>query len=103
MIENNQKNSVQSGEEELQFDTLNLVDLLSIFIKNNEQAKDLDTSRYLLYRGQSDKTFNLMPSIFRNNRLVNEHKMIQQILLQSPEDFSDIKNPFERLVKMQHY
>jgi hypothetical protein len=103
MIEENQGVSTENDENQLQFDEFKLESLISIFIKNNEQAKGIDDSRVLLYRGQADKGFDLVPSIFRKGRLVNEHKMIQQLLLRSPDSFSDVQNPFERLVKMQHY
>jgi hypothetical protein len=103
MFGEEQENMMINDDEEVQYDAFKLSDLLTRFIKNDEQAKALDASRVLLYRGQADKAFDISPSIFRKNRLINEHKMIQKLLLRSPSDFLDIKNPFEQLVKMQHY
>jgi len=67
-----------------------------------QKAIELDT-RIFLYRGQSDKRYSLMPSVFRNGLLENEHLLIQDMLLNSPYEFSGIENTLERLIKMQHY
>jgi hypothetical protein len=68
------------------------------FCKTASEHKD---SRVLLYRGQSDKEYSLMPSVFRKGLLRKEHTLIHELLLKMPEGFSS--NSFERLIKMQHY
>lgn len=56
------------------------------------------------YRGHSDYTFKLEPSIYRNNGLIdNEDKIFREIILRCPDDFQDSTVTFQKLVKMQHY
>jgi hypothetical protein len=89
--------------EEFESDVQTINDFISIFVASSEQVKTLDDSRTLLYRGQADKSFGLTPSVFRNGLLQKEHIMIQQLLSKAADDFAEVRNPFERLVKMQHY
>lgn len=84
-------------------DTQTLNDFISIFISNSEQVKMIGDSRALLYRGQAEKNKDLTPYVFRNGYLPNEHTMIQKLLSKAADDFAEISNPFECLVKMQHY
>lgn len=59
---------------------------------------------HIFYRGQSDKNFELIPSIYREKRLIeNEDKIFKDIIAQSPADFKGCTSTFEKLVKMQHY
>ena len=74
---------------------------VDMFLKYNKMAHEQQDSRVLLYRGQSDKGYSLMPSVFRKHLLRKEHTLIHELLLKVPEGFSS--NPFERLIKMQHY
>ncbi|NQX48379.1 FRG domain-containing protein [Paenibacillus tritici] len=76
---------------------------LNIFLKNTKVAKALDDKRILFYRGQSDSSYLLTPSVFRNGLLTKEHILISDIVLNSPSEFNAIGNSFERLIKMQHY
>lgn len=90
-------------DEDLKYGMQSLAEYLSLFISFNDQVKTLDDSRVLLYRGQANTSFNLAPGVFRNGLLKHEHEMIEKLLLQSCNDFSEVIDPFERLVKMQHY
>lgn len=59
---------------------------------------------HIFYRGQSDKSFELIPSIYREKFLIqNENRIFRDIIAQSPADFKGCTSTFEKLVKMQHY
>lgn len=64
-----------------------------------------DTEDYhIFYRGQSDKKYGLLPSIYREEALIqNEDKIFRDIIVQCPTDFKGSTSTFEKLVKMQHY
>lgn len=64
-----------------------------------------DTKDYhIFYRGQSDKKYGLLPSIYREEALIrNEDKIFRDIIAQCPTDFKGSASTFEKLVKMQHY
>jgi hypothetical protein len=56
------------------------------------------------FRGHSDKSYLLVPSIYRTNRKIyNEDKIFKEFVLRSPNDFLNEKTTLEKLVKMQHY
>ena len=80
-----------------------LSEYIKLFLKNSQIANSEGDKRVLFYRGQSDKAYSLVPSVFRKGLLNKEHILIQKLLLESPEDFSGIDDAFERLIKMQHY
>jgi hypothetical protein len=107
MIENNKDimspDESDEATDEFESNVQTLSDFISVFVANSEQAKLIDDSRTLLYRGQADASFDLSPSVFRNGLLKNEHKMVQKLITRAANDFADIKNHFERLVIMQHY
>ena len=59
---------------------------------------------HIFYRGQSDKKYGLLPSIYREEALIqNEDKIFRDIIAQCPTDFKGSTSAFEKLVKMQHY
>lgn len=65
-----------------------------------EEGKDY----HIFYRGQSDKRYGLLPSIYREDVLIqNENRIFRDIIAQSPADFKGCVSTFEKLVKMQHY
>lgn len=61
------------------------------------------TAKKIYYRGQSDINWAIKPSIFRGNWIINEHKIIREMLIRSPSDFVDANSTLEKLTKMQHY
>lgn len=69
------------------------------------ESEQEDTSNYqIFYRGQSDKKYGLLPSIYREKALIqNEDKIFRDIIAQCPTDFKGSTSTFEKLVKMQHY
>nr|WP_145164558.1 FRG domain-containing protein [Paenibacillus terrae] len=76
---------------------------LNVFLTNAKIANVQDDKRVLFYRGQSDSSFLLIPSVFRKGLLSKEHILISDIILNSPGEFNGIDNALERLIKMQHY
>ena len=60
------------------------------------------TTRF--FRGQANKKWNMNPSIFREQYLIeNEDKIIKDVLTNCPDDFLPPDTLFEKLVKLQHY
>lgn len=58
----------------------------------------------VFFRGHSDISYRLLPSIFRKEEwLHNEKKMYQELQINCPDDFSRMKNHLETLAEMQHY
>ena len=73
--------------------------LLNIFSKI---PKDDQTERY--FRGHSACGYQLIPSIYRNPKNIEQEDiLIKESLALCPKDFSECKNTLEVLVKMQHY
>jgi len=93
----------QEQDEMLNGDEPCLGAYLNIFLKNVKVANDQDDKRVLFYRGQSDSSYVLTPSVFRKGLLSKEHILISDIILNSPSEFNGIENGLERLIKMQHY
>ena len=65
--------------------------------------------RNIFYRGHSDKTYDLEPSIYRKDKktnkllyIENEDKIYRETIAKVPYDFNG-KNTIESLVLMQHY
>jgi len=76
---------------------------IATFLNDKKTTSNEDDKRVLFYRGQSDKMYSLTPSIFRKGLLSEEHNLMYDLLLSSPEEFDGIENTLERLIKMQHY
>lgn len=69
-----------------------------------ENELEEDMNYHIFYRGQSDKNFELVPSIYREEYLIqNENRIFRDIIAQSPADFKGCTSTFEKLIKMQHY
>jgi hypothetical protein len=94
---------MEHEEDKYDPDTSLLCKYVDIFLRNQSLVKKQEDKRVLLYRGQSNKDYSLMPSVFREQLLIKEYTMIQEMLLREPEAFTNIRNPFEQLTKMQHY
>ncbi|HCT64096.1 MAG TPA: hypothetical protein DIC60_02280 [Lachnospiraceae bacterium] len=78
---------------------------LTQYIKHNSDLQKEATSldERIFFRGQENLTWPISPSVFRNQFLSIEHKIIKFALERSPKDFKDHLTPFERLTKLQHY
>jgi hypothetical protein len=68
-------------------------------LKNIPQDKDYE----YFYRGHSNVDFKIIPSIYRQQFIVNEDKFFKEIILKNPNEFINEKTTLEKLVKMQHY
>lgn len=55
------------------------------------------------FRGQSDKSWDVEPSVFRNNLLCAEHELIREAVRHRPDGLANSLTNFERLTKLQHY
>jgi hypothetical protein len=63
-----------------------------------------DNETTIVFRGHADKSYDIKPSIYRKNEWhSNEDKIVREILMRCPADFSHMQTNFEKLVKMQHY
>ena len=79
---------------------------ISDFLKEiNEIGKEENKikEKTLFYRGHSNETYELKPSIYRDKRFIeNEDKIYRETIAKVPYDFNG-KNTIESLVLMQHY
>lgn len=64
---------------------------------------DVKIKENIFYRGQSNTTYKLTPSVFRNGNLKNENKIYSDIMTECSQEFEDVKLHNEILSKMQHY
>jgi len=89
----------QSAENK---ENITYIESVSDFLKQIEGI-DNRKEESLFYRGHSDQTYELKPSIYRDERFIeNEDKIYREIIAKVPYDFNG-KNTIESLVLMQHY
>ena len=63
-----------------------------------------DKSVKLFYRGHSNVSYKLEPSLYRNKTwLANEKTMYQELQINCPDDFERLNKHIEILAEMQHY
>lgn len=60
-------------------------------------------NKKIYYRGQSNEEWEIRCSLFRENLLLNEEKLNNEILNRKPNDFLNCNNSLEKLILMQHY
>ncbi len=85
-----------------------LIDSVSSFIEKIKQVKEMKesedgTSTELYFRGQETEFWNIEPSIFRDDMLSIEHKLMQIPLQKSPTEFRELNSMFDIMTKYQHY
>lgn len=71
-------------------------------IKQNDRFSD----RTYAFRGMSDYTFNMLPSIARKSTLSLakiENAIVNEFLTLRPDEFPGINSDFHLLAKMQHF
>jgi hypothetical protein bfra3_08106 len=89
----------QSAENK---ENITYIESVSDFLKQIEGI-DNRKEESLFYRGHSDQTYELKPSIYRDERFIeNEDKIYRETIAKVPYDFKG-KNTIESLVLMQHY
>lgn len=63
-----------------------------------------DNGRAILYRGHSQTSYALKPSLFRKQAQRKDEKNIfRELISVQPSAFADDRNVFEQLVRMQHF
>lgn len=80
---------------------INFIDNLNNLI--NYLQKETERGTNFFYRGHSNLDWELLPAVYRNKWVENEHKMFREIILRNSEEFSSTKSAFEKLTIMQHY
>lgn len=69
-----------------------------------EQFTNRNENNTLFFRGHSKDTYLLKPSVYRDDKTIeNEHIIFKELLIKCPQDFIHCQSTFEFLVKMQHY
>lgn len=67
------------------------------------ECSDENTELQYFFRGHSKYTYQLIPSIFRNDNIKYENRMYHEAIRKNPLDFTESMSTFDQLVKMQHY
>lgn len=93
--------------KELEIDNLDLIEVDSVSsfisaIKNLRESQN-GTSTELYFRGQEVEFWDIEPSIFRNDMLSIEHKLMQIPLQKIPMEFKGFDSLFDVMTKYQHY
>lgn len=91
--------------KELETDNLIEIDSVSSFIKAIKELREYadGTSTELYFRGQEVEFWDIEPSIFRNDMLSIEHKLMQIPLQKIPMEFKGFDSLFDVMTKYQHY
>ena len=91
--------------KELETDNLIEIDSVSSFIKAIKELRESadGTSTELYFRGQEVEFWDIEPSIFRNDMLSIEHKLMQIPLQKIPMEFKGFDSLFDVMPKYQHY
>lgn len=107
------------GEQNYMFELLSTIPYLKSFYLNSyyESNRNIGGFGYpvhtamksrdkntLLFRGHSSKSFELIPSLYReNSHYVNEDLMYKETYMNAYDQFTSAKNHLEKLTIMQHY
>jgi|GEM_PF-2952153 len=76
---------------------------LSTFLQMLDKLK-VGSKPLRYFRGHLKASFELKPSVFRNDGLIkNESTILRELILRCPNDFAGGLTTFQCLVKMQHY
>lgn len=68
------------------------------------EKMQLDSSKVLFFRGHQSHTFEIKPSIYRDDGwIANEDILFKELILRCPNEFAGMASTFQMLVKMQHY
>ena len=91
--------------KELETDNLIEIDSVSSFIKAIKELRESadGTSTELYFRGQEVEFWDIEPSIFRNDMLSIEYKLMQIPLQKIPMEFKGFDSLFDIMTKYQHY
>lgn len=91
-------------DEELTLDGIEITSV-GAFIEEVKKLRENTegSSTEFYFRGQEVDLWDIRPSIFRDNMLSVEHKLMQIPLQKNPFDFKELNDNFEIMVKYQHY
>lgn len=76
---------------------------ISGIIKSLTGLTKVEDDEVLLYRGESNYDWELVPSIKRNGYEQKENLFIKEIISSYPNEFKDDKTTLEYLIRAQHY
>ena len=99
------ENSIQLPDEE---NVATQISTLTDFIDKVLKIPSLDGEE-VFYRGHSDSSYELAPSIFRKNEngnykfLYSEASLVREALSARPSEFMVDRTMLDKLVRMQHY
>lgn len=71
--------------------------------------REYNEDEEVFYRGHSDASYELAPSLFRRTKqgnfkhLHHEASLVREALTARPSEFIDDKTMLDKLVRMQHY
>ena len=96
----NEKQNAEPESAEIPHE-INSISDLSKILQTLGEPKEGHTR---FFRGHGDKDWQMRPSIYREDYLIeNEDKIIKDALTYCPDDFLHSDTLFEKLVKLQHY
>ncbi len=81
------------------------IESVSSYISEIKHLKDShsDSSTDIYFRGQEVDSWDIEPSIFRNDMLSIEHILMRIPLQKIPSEFKELKSKFDIMTKYQHY
>ena len=90
--------------KELEVDELIEIDSVSSFISAVKELQDSadGSSTELYFRGQDAEFWDIEPSVFRNEMLSVEHRLMQIPLQKIPTEFKELNTAFDIMTKYQH-
>lgn len=65
------------------------------YIERINSRMPLGNKFKLFFRGENKINEEILPSIYRNGRIINEHRIFNETLNQSPISFKDCKTTFD--------
>lgn len=91
--------------KELELDNLFEIDSVSSLISRIKKLRETNdgASTELFFRGQEVEFWDIQPSVFRNDMLSIEHKLMQIPLQRIPNEFKGFHTTFDIMTKYQHY
>lgn len=89
----------------MDLDNLIEIDSVSSFISEVKALRESTdgTSTEWYFRGQEADFWDIEPSVFRNDMLSIEHKLMQIPLQKIPMEFKEFSTMFDIMTKYQHY
>lgn len=94
--------TVSMGDEKHNIQKMALGSIANFIREINKN--ELPPNHIRFFRGQESINWELLPSLYRNRKFVdNEIQIYHEIISKCPDDFNNCHSDFEKMVKMQHY